>query len=580
MLFFTQKLLTIFYTHHVAVPKCHVWFIVALACLLSACQSLPETPHLPKSVALTQKIYQKKQGISVYEPQTKPNNAFSIIEPIPKKKISKKQTLAQTIDAQTKKYPNLSGYLPISTGADAFATRSILTDLANETIDVQYYIWHDDEAGLLMLKDLWESAERGVQVRLLLDDMNGNANLDNLLLHFATHPNIAVRIVNPFLYRNARPLNYAVNPIRINRRMHNKSMTYDGKISIIGGRNIGDEYLNNSKNNHFADLDVLLIGKVVGQIEQSFNEYWQSPLAYDIETLIHTKNELSNKAKALIDSDNYQKYESPQKQQALKTYREALIGSTLAQKLLDNRLPFRFKPIEFVSDSVNKLSHAPNANYLIDDVRTQFGTPTKQLSIVSSYFVPTKQGVQDLIALAKSGVSVQILTNSYDATDVGTVHAGYAKWRKELLTGGIKLYELKAAATHTGTQRQANYQHKKDNRLWRTKRRTTTSLHAKLFAIDGKKLFIGSYNIDPRSANLNTELGVLIDDAEVAQNLHNAFNDNLLTHAYEVKLNHGQLEWHTLENNTHVILTQEPNMKVLHKASVKLLSWLKLDWLL
>lgn len=543
--------------------KTKAYLLLLVIAILAGCQSLPTTPHLPKSVALSQ---------AIANPQPPP---FALIEPIPKKTIRKQQTLAQAIDAQTKQHPNLSGYLPISTGADAFATRSILADLANHTIDAQYYIWHDDEAGQLMLKDLWEAAERGVKVRLLLDDMNGSRSLDRLLINLAQHPNIAVRLVNPFLYRNARPINYLANPARINRRMHNKSMLYDGKLAIIGGRNIGNEYLNNSANSHFADLDVLLVGQVVGQIGQSFEHYWHSPIAFDIETLA-TNQQLSQKTHAIINADNQSKQDVSKRQQALKTYREALIGSTLAQKLIDNRLAFRFKPMHFLSDDVTKLQNDPTANLLVTQLRNKFGTPKRQLSIVSSYFVPTKTGVDELTALARSGVSVQILTNSYDATDVGMVHSGYAHWRKELLAAGIRLFELKATA-----KQQTNQQHKQDNRLWRTKNHTTTSLHAKVFAVDGQQIFIGSYNIDPRSANFNSELGVLIEDDKVAQNLHNAFdNEQLLNYAYEVKLNQQKLEWHTLENNQKVILTKEPNMKIIHKASVQILSWLQLDWLL
>lgn len=535
---------------------------------LSGCQSLPTNPHLDKSIALSQQVRQQRQ------PQ---NSLIPTLTAQP----ADKYNLSAIINAQTAKHPHLSGYLPISTGADAFATRSILADMATKSIDAQYYIWHDDEAGQLMLKDLWEAAERGVKVRLLLDDMNGNTNLDSLLSNFVTHPNISVRLVNPFLYRNARPINYITNPKRINRRMHNKSMTYDGKISIIGGRNIGDEYLNNSQNSHFADLDVLLIGNVVNDINQSFDDYWQSPLAFDVETLIKYQGKLNKRTQTLIHQDNTSRQNVGHNEQALKTYRDAIIGSTLGQKLVKHELPFRFKKIHFVSDDAKKLNQDPNANLLIEQLRTHFGTPKHNLSIISSYFVPTKQGVDELITLANTGVKVQILTNSYDATDVGLVHSGYAYRRKALLSAGIRIFELKATAVHAGATQQANRQHKKDNRLWRTKRRTTTSLHAKVFAVDNRQIFIGSYNLDPRSALLNSELGVLIDDDVIATRLANAFDDQLLHHAYEVKLNaHHQLEWHTIENGQKKVYTQEPNMRHFDKASVRLLSWLPIEWLL
>lgn len=158
--------------------------------------------------------------------------------------------------------------------------------MATRNIDVQYYIWHDDQVGHLLLKDLWKAAERGVIVRLLLDDFNSNAKLDQQLLRFASHPNIAVRIVNPLMHRKFQMLNFVTGLPCINRRMHNKSMIFDKQITIIGGRNIGNEYLSNDQNSQFADLDVLLIGKVVADIDNSFTSYWSAPIAFDIETLV------------------------------------------------------------------------------------------------------------------------------------------------------------------------------------------------------------------------------------------------------------------------------------------------------
>ncbi len=179
--------------------------ILSVGMALSACQSLPITPHLPKSEQLTERVHLAHQQLSNASGTDADNPSLNTI-----------------IDEQSEYYPTLSGYYPIATGADAFAARSILSDMASHTIDVQYYIWHDDEAGVLMLKDLWHAAERGVLIRLLLDDFNSNPNLDEQLLLFAKHPNIAVRVVNPFVYRRYRFVNYLTSPVRINRRMHNK----------------------------------------------------------------------------------------------------------------------------------------------------------------------------------------------------------------------------------------------------------------------------------------------------------------------------------------------------------------------
>lgn len=509
----------------------HKCFLVwLLASLLTACQSLPTTPHLPAPL----------HDQHTNTPPTR----------------------------QAPTHGTLSGYYPIATGSDAFAVRSILTDMATTSIDIQYYIWHDDEAGILMLKDLWEAAERGVKVRLLLDDMNGSPTLDHLLSHFASHRNISVRLANPAIYRKFRPLNLALHPLRTNRRMHNKSMTFDGKFSIIGGRNIGNEYLNNSTNN-FADLDVLLTGTVVDDVSDSFYDYWQSPMSYDIETLVTNQTPFSIPQFALLDQQA--KSQADKESQILKSYRHALKTAKIGQELLNHSVPFRFADIHFLADPADKLTPQKTPEtFLIHQLRSHFGQPKHTFSVISSYFVPTRDGVAGLVALAKTGVKVQILTNSYRATDVGMVHSGYAHWRKDLLKAGIKLYELKATATSTN-----NTQAPKKSRG-----QSTASLHAKAFAVDNHLTFIGSYNLDPRSANINSELGVVIHDELLATQLHSAFNDNLLNQAYEVKLNHGILEWHTLENGKPVIFYQEPTLKPHEQLSIEFLSWLPIDMFL
>ncbi|MBE9591572.1 phospholipase D family protein [Moraxella sp. K127] len=568
---------------------------------LTACQSLPPTAHLPDSIQLTERVHLAHEALlakrmnnqsdhsQAYLNQRDDDRATGFLG----KEINRaadipatqgEPSLSTIIDEQTEYHPTLSGYYPIATGANAFASRSILSDMATHTIDVQYYIWHDDEAGFLMLKDLWQAAERGVLVRLLLDDFNGNPRLDEQLALFAKHPNIAVRVVNPFTYRRYKFMNYLTSPVRINVRMHNKSMTFDNHISIIGGRNIGNEYLNNHQNNHFADLDVLLIGEVVGDITKSFDEYWQSPTAYDIETLVSTDKERPHQsAMAVFSKDNDDGLNATKNERALRTYRSAVASSTIGEDLLSKNVPFRWVNMKFLADDVAKLNtkaknQNPKDGHLVSKLRHELGRPKERLSIISSYFVPTKDGVHTLTTLAKDGVDVSILTNSFDATDVGAVHAGYGHWRRELLSAGVKIYELKSTAKSTSED---------ENKLWRTKRMTTTSLHAKAFAVDDHKVFIGSYNIDPRSANINTELGVMIYDEELAYQLHNALNNagdqenlTILNQVYEVRLVDGRLQWRTLERGQEVIFDKEPHMNTPESIGVSFMSWLPIDWLL
>ncbi|MGP4974567.1 phospholipase D family protein [Psychrobacter alimentarius] len=528
---------------------------LGLSLSLSGCQVLPKQPHLPESVALSARVdalYQQ-EGNQVSAQDTADNT-----------------NLVAAISEQNNIHPELSGYHPIVTGANAFASRSILTEMATRNIDAQYYIWHNDQSGQLLLKDLWRAAERGVIVRLLLDDFNNNAEFDQHLLRFASHPNIAVRIINPLVHRKLQTLNYVTGLPRINRRMHNKSMTFDKQITIIGGRNIGNEYLSNDQNSQFADLDVLLIGKVVGDIDNSFASYWSSPLSFDIETLVTPDNDVPSGFLEALDKLGPEDKDDDRSD--VTVYKTAIEESTIDEDLLNKRVPFRWTDMQFLSDDVGKLSKTVSSETnLVHQLRTLLGSPTKQLTIISSYFVPTKDGVNTLVKLAESGIDIKILTNSFDATDVTAVHSGYIQWRPVLLKAGVRIYELKSTAS----------EEKRENKLWKARSQSSTSLHAKTFAVDDYQVFIGSYNVDPRSANINTEMGVIINDDQLAKQLHGALSDDLLNQAYEVKLlDNGKLQWHTMEDDEKVVYDSEPRVDVSDHVWLTIMSWLPIDWLL
>lgn len=545
-------------------------FVLGLSLSLSACQILPKQPHLPESEALSARVNALYQDNGTQARANPPVESQQQQADTIEVAATTNADLVAAISEQNEIHPDLSGYHPIVTGANAFASRSILTDMATRNIDAQYYIWHDDQAGQLMLKDLWEAAERGVIVRLLLDDFNNSAQFDQHLLRFATHPNIAVRIVNPLMHRKFQVLNYVTGLPRINRRMHNKSMIFDKQITIIGGRNIGNEYLSNDQNSQFADLDVLLIGKVVADIDNSFSSYWSAPISFDIQTLASLdKNATTDFLTGLDKLDDDEKNNS---QSSLAVYQAAIEDSSIDIDLINKQVPFRWTDMQFLSDDVGKLTKSvPTTTNLVQQLRVLLGTPSKELTIISSYFVPTKDGVNTLVQLAESGVDIKILTNSFDATDVTAVHSGYSQWRPKLLRAGIKIYELKSTAS----------EEKRDNKLWKARSQSSTSLHAKTFAIDDHQVFIGSYNVDPRSANINTEMGVIINDDELAQQLHDALSDDLLGQAYEVKLlDNGQLQWHTLENGENIIYDAEPRVDFTDHIWLKIMSWLPIDWLL
>ena len=541
------------------VTFCLPLLFTLLLTLLTACQMLPNNPH----VTATPTVSSQLTGAQKFS----------------EKSHIQGQYLISRISASKNPSPSkFSGYYPLIDSSDAFASRSILTEMAQQTIDIQYYIWHNDAAGQLMLKDLYQAANRGVKVRLLLDDLNTNPELDQQLLAFAAHANTQVRLINPKVLRSFTPANFVVALPRYQRRMHNKSMTFDRQLSIIGGRNIGDEYLRKDSIAEFADLDVLLAGKVVNQINDSFEDYWNSPLSYDIERLVSaSKNPDRNKSDepflgtlTAIAPGNSQSHLHKSSQ----LYR-VQNGAIVDKQLYNKKIQFRWQPMQFLADDVKKLLNQDDKDSrLVSQLRARIGTPKQQLTIVSSYFVPTDLGVLQLSKLMENGVKINILTNSYESTDVPIVHSGYNVARVPMLKAGIALYELKSSAD-------ADFRRKKRS-LYRSK--YSTSLHTKAFAVDDKYTFIGSYNVDPRSANINTELGVLIEDKALAKSFHNTFDNAMLNVSYRVRLNdNGQLIWQTHDDKTNkklITLDKEPHMTFVNGLWLKIFSALPFKRLL
>ncbi|WP_394261677.1 phospholipase D family protein [Moraxella boevrei] len=562
------------------------WLLV----VLTGCQTLPKQPHLTASP-----LVKKEQNLA-NSPTKLPFNSQSLV-----KKISNTHP----------NNPQLSGYYPIITSRDALASRSLLTSYAQHSIDIQYYIWNNDEVGQLMMKELYDVAKRGVKVRLLLDDLNTDSQLDQQLLAFSAHPNVSVRLINPKIIRSMRPINFVLGVPRYHRRMHNKSMTFDQQLSIIGGRNIGNEYLRSDTSNEFSDLDVLLAGQVVERISDNFDSYWQSDASYDIEILvfpydmINKTNQIPQdqtaeqrflasldkiyqpkRAKSWLTSAQF--YQLPNLNSQNNSYNQ-LAERTIKQpvgidKLLTKgTLPLRWKKIDFFADKVTKLAKKDDkSSRLVAQLRKAIGTPSEKLTIISSYFVPTNKGVAELNQLVKNGVKVTVLTNSFDSTDVPTVHAGYSGVRLPMLRAGVRLYELKSSAD-------ADLRIKKPS-LRRNE--ISTSLHTKAFAVDERLVFIGSYNVDPRSANINTELGVLIYDDELAKGIHAVFDDELLNVAYRLGFTvDNQLVWQTLDKDgvitsqtgqpdTVITKSNEPRLSMANRLWVRVFSLLPIQWLL
>lgn len=471
--------------------------------------------------------------------------------------------LGQAIAPLAAGHPGLSGIYPLSDGRDAFAARVLLTRAAERSLDVQYYIWRNDLTGTLMLDALRSAAARGVRVRFLLDD-NNTAGLDPTLAAFAREPNVEVRLFNPFRNREWRSLGYLLDFMRLNRRMHNKSFTADNQATIVGGRNVGDEYFGAAGDVLFVDLDVLAVGQVVGEVSRDFDRYWNSASAYPVSDLVdpgeaEPAGALAERAAGLRQRPEAQRY------------LEAIRTSPFVEQLVQRKLALEWSMTRLVSDDPAKVlgKAEPDARMAVH-LRKLLGEPKQQLDLVSPYFVPSKEAAQVLADIARAGAKVRVLTNSLEATDVAAVHAGYAKWRHDLLGAGVSLFELRrrwgAELPESGRGRFGS---------------SASSLHAKTFGVDGRSIFVGSFNLDRRSIDLNTEMGFVIDSPVLARQLDRTLDESIPGSAYEVRIDKdGKLYWLERSGDKTVRHDEEPGTTIWKRAGVRILSFLPIDWLL
>lgn len=450
-----------------------------------------------------------------------------------------------------------TGIHPLPVAEDAFAARVLLAAAAQKSIDAQYYIWHDDVTGNLLFEALWQAAERGVRVRLLLDD-NDTAGLDRKIAALAAHPNIAVRLFNPLAVRSMRWTNYLFDFSRLNHRMHNKSYTVDNRVTVVGGRNIGDEYFDAGSGVAFADLDVMAVGPIVQEVSNTFDLYWNCAEAYPAIGIVGAA---SSKDAASLKDGFTQTHANPRAQRYLDTLRQ----SGLITALIQGELPLEWSDVRLVYDEPSKVREADRDALLLPRLLQAIGAPRTQMDLVSPYFVPMEEGTKSFAQLLQRGVKLRVLTNSLESNDVAAVHAGYAKRRKSLLEAGVELYELRRAsipAQHVSTGG------------------SSAALHAKTFQIDGRCVFVGSFNFDPRSAKLNTEMGFVIDSAVLAGRIRTFFDTEAAQVAYKVELSGGDLEWIENSGDRRKVYHSEPGSSAFRRGSVKVLSWLPIDWLL
>ncbi|MGF6525581.1 putative cardiolipin synthase [Variovorax sp. PvP013] len=463
-----------------------------------------------------------------------------------------------------------SGIHPLPDGIDAFAARMLLAAAAERTLDVQSYIWRDDTTGRLLLQALREAADRGVRVRLLLDD-NGIPGLDPLLAALDAHPGIEVRLFNPFATRWFKPLGFVTDFSRANRRMHNKSFSADAQATIIGGRNIGDEYFDALVEGLvFADLDVLAFGPAARDIATDFDRYWASESAWPVGLLVAPggPSDLAplDRIRAEVAADP-----------GRRRYLRAVKGSDFAVDLRAGRLNLEWAAVQTLSDDPAKGQGAvARSDLMASELERLLRKPRRDVELVSAYFVPGAEGVAAFSALARQGVRVRILTNALEATDVAAVHSGYARRRVPLLAAGVELFEMRR---HGGTPEGGNGGSGGSGPG--AFGSSDSSLHAKTFSVDRERVFIGSFNFDPRSAHLNTELGFVIDSPVLAAGVEDAFTRHIPQQSYEVKLDaQGRLYWLEPTPEGTVRHDTEPGTTWWQRAGVGLLSLLPIEWLL
>lgn len=402
---------------------------------------------------------------------------------------------------------NRSGIHQLNDGRDAFAARILLARAAVRSLDIQYYIWHGDRSGTLLLEAIRQAADRGVRVRMLLDD-NGVAGMDDVLSALDLHPNIEIRLFNPFVLRRPKMLGYLADFSRLNRRMHNKSFTADNQATIIGGRNIGDEYFGARDEGLFVDLDVLAFGPIVEDVSRDFDRYWASQSAYPAARILpHVSPEelkqLTRQA-SIVERDP-----------AARVYVEAIRSLPFIEQTLTGSLPLEWAPVQMVSDD------------------------------------PAK---------------------------------GIGKARREaLLEAGVRLFEMRGADQSGGRRPRRSLigtgsGSGGDGPVLRS---SASMLHAKTFAVDAQRLFIGSFNFDPRSMHLNTELGFVIESPMLAAAISRAFRSDIPGDAYEVVLtDNGRLNWLEPTPNGVRVHTTEPGTRGWQRWTISILSKMPIEWLL
>ncbi len=461
--------------------------------------------------------------------------------------------------------PELSGFRLLPLGSYSLDARLALAERAQKTLDVQYYHIQNDETGRLLMRALRDAATRGVRVRLLLDDWYTSGQ-DEYLLALASYPNIELRLFNPFCcVREAGQLTRFAASLgewnRVNHRMHNKLMVADGAMAIVGGRNVANEYYLRGSLDNFIDLDAFVVGAVVPDLSKIFDGYWNSDPVYPLKLIARTRTPVP------VLQNYFDQLTRPEMTQlpAELPPNDVLGYGPIREDLDAGRVGLIWGTAIALADTPNKVMEAKGMllmNSVTYNVLDTMRSAQQEVVVSSPYLVPGKPGMAWLREMAGRKVKLQILTNSLASTDEPSVHIGYSMYRPEMLRLGIDLYELSSSRVMTN---------KRQSMLFG---KSHARLHAKLVVIDRKTLFIGSMNLDPRSARINTEMGLIIQSPQLARELLRVIDIDKLQSAYRVRLapSGACCEWLTVDEDftNEMILTTEPDSSF----SLRLKTWL------
>jgi cardiolipin synthase C len=460
--------------------------------------------------------------------------------------------------------PELTGFRLMPIGVYALDTRVTLAQRARYSLDVQYYQFNNDDTGRLFIRNLRDAARRGVRVRLLVDDLYTTGG-DPLFIGLAAFPNVEVRLFNPFCCGRDSLLGKYTTSLadfgRLNHRMHNKLFIADGAMVVAGGRNIGDEYFMRSMTDNFVDMDALMVGAVVPQLQAIFDRYWNAPQVYPVEQIIHTDLDREAQQRSfnrIVDEG--------EQMMALTLPPVDILGYGPIREDLDaGRLGLIWGKATAFADSPAKVTamtdEAARSMSVSMNVMDMVMKSNSEVILSSPYFIPGPMGVQAFGDLRKRNVKVTILTNSLASNDEPLVHTGYARYRAELLKTGVDLYELSPTRIH------------KAKRLM-FPGMSLGRLHAKTAIIDNSTVFIGSMNLDPRSASKNTELGIVAESPQLAKEVSRVIHISKLQSAYRLRFGpDGQsLEWLAMDDEGDVVLTEEPDVTPLMRFQNMLLA--------